>query len=174
MPGRRSLRPGGGGGRDKEKEREGGSGVRKTFATFWANASYKSFAKPQFRETEAGGSRSDLEDEIGEGAGHGRPSVHHYDTDSTPSLSQHRSHSDDSNHEDHHPPANPDLERGLPRTHSPAAPRSLRIPDMRTPSPKFTAHQLLYIFGSHGVGAFVISGGINFAVAYGKPSCPMV
>lgn len=171
MPGRRNLRPaGGGGGGDKEKGRQGGSGVRKSFATFWANASYKSFVKPNIRETEAGGSRSDLEDETGEGAGQGRPSVHRYDTDSTPSLSQHLSSSDDSSH---HPPTDPDLEQGLPRTRVPTAPGSLRIPDKRTPSPKFTTHQLLYVFGSHGVGAFVISGGINFAVAYGKLSWPL-
>lgn len=184
MPGRKSLR--GGGNRDKEKDRDsgsGGGGTRRSFATFWANASYKSFAKPHFRETEGGGSRSDLEDgEHGGGGGgvaaaaaggHGRVSMHHsrYDSDSTPSLSHHNSQSDDSSREDqHHQPMHSvDLERGA-QPLSPAAPRSLRIPDKRTPSGKFTAHQLLYVFGSHGVGAVVISGGINFAVAYGKPS----
>lgn len=175
MPGRKSLL--GGGNREKAKDRDsgsGGGGTRRAFATFWANASYKSFAKPHFRETEGGGSRSDLDNgEPGdEGAGgHGRVSVHHsrYDSVSTPTLSHHESRSDDSSREDpHHPPMHSvDLERGAPPL-SPVAPRSLRIPDKRTPSGNFTTHQLLYIFGSHGVGAFVISGGINFAVAYGK------
>lgn len=34
-------------------------------------------------------------------------------------------------------------------------------------SSRFTGHQLFYVFGVHGVGALVISGGINFAIAYG-------
>lgn len=40
--------------------------------------------------------------------------------------------------------------------------------DKRTPSAKYTLRQLLYIFGSHGIGAMVISGVINFVIAYGK------
>lgn len=34
------------------------------------------------------------------------------------------------------------------------------------PSSRFTYHQLFYIFGLHGVGALIISGGINLAIAY--------
>ncbi|KAI1499939.1 hypothetical protein F5X99DRAFT_263587 [Biscogniauxia marginata] len=36
----------------------------------------------------------------------------------------------------------------------------------RTPSKKFTTHQIFYIFILDGIGAAVLSGGINFAVAY--------
>lgn len=42
-----------------------------------------------------------------------------------------------------------------------------RLPDKRVPSSRLTLHQFLYIAGSHGIGALVISGGINFALAYG-------
>lgn len=41
------------------------------------------------------------------------------------------------------------------------------LPDKRVPSSHLTLHQFLYIAGSHGIGALVISGGINFALAYG-------
>ncbi|KAL7949274.1 hypothetical protein V8C42DRAFT_208763 [Trichoderma barbatum] len=34
------------------------------------------------------------------------------------------------------------------------------------PSSHFTGHQLFYIFGLDGIGALVLSGGINFAIAY--------
>ncbi|WZH47336.1 hypothetical protein QYS62_008480 [Fusarium acuminatum] len=34
------------------------------------------------------------------------------------------------------------------------------------PSLKFTSHQLFYVFGLDGVGAMVLSGGVNFALAY--------
>ncbi|KAJ4863398.1 hypothetical protein T069G_04352 [Trichoderma breve] len=34
------------------------------------------------------------------------------------------------------------------------------------PSSRFTGHQLFYIFGLDGIGALIISGGINFAIAY--------
>ncbi|KAL7805734.1 hypothetical protein V8C26DRAFT_433436 [Trichoderma gracile] len=33
-------------------------------------------------------------------------------------------------------------------------------------SSRFTGHQLFYIFGIHGIGALIVSGGINFAIAY--------
>lgn len=36
------------------------------------------------------------------------------------------------------------------------------------PSSRFTGHQLFYIFGLDGIGALIISGGINLAIAYGK------
>lgn len=35
------------------------------------------------------------------------------------------------------------------------------------PTQKLSPHQLLYIFGVNGMGGLVISGGINFAIAYG-------
>ncbi|KAL7933091.1 hypothetical protein V8C35DRAFT_304894 [Trichoderma chlorosporum] len=34
------------------------------------------------------------------------------------------------------------------------------------PSSRFTGHQLFYIFGLDGIGALILSGGINFAIAY--------
>lgn len=36
------------------------------------------------------------------------------------------------------------------------------------PSSRFTGHQLFYIFGLDGIGALALSGGVNFAIAYGK------
>ncbi|KAK7991418.1 hypothetical protein PG988_000212 [Apiospora saccharicola] len=36
----------------------------------------------------------------------------------------------------------------------------------REPSAKLTGHQIFYLFGLDGVGAFILSGGINFAIAY--------
>lgn len=191
MPGRKGLRGGRGRGGDEEGNREDEK-PKSVFATFWANASYKSFAKPHFREAVT----DDLE---AEGAfptdrrpgGHHR-SAHHghhpYDSDSnrTPSLSHHHSSSsstggggdggDGGSHETLTVlpvVANAsELERGGGGgggpPNAPLSPRSLRIPDKRTPSAKFTTHQLLYVFGSHGVGAFIISGGINLAVAYGE------
>lgn len=47
-----------------------------------------------------------------------------------------------------------DLEAGTPRE--------------KEPSDRLTAHQIFYIFGPHGIGAAVLSGGINFAIAYGE------
>ncbi|KAF6832992.1 hypothetical protein CMUS01_06713 [Colletotrichum musicola] len=37
----------------------------------------------------------------------------------------------------------------------------------KEPTDRFTAHQIFYVFGPHGIGAMVLSGGINFAIAYG-------
>jgi len=34
------------------------------------------------------------------------------------------------------------------------------------PSLQFTGHQLFYVFGLDGVGAMLLSGGVNFALAY--------
>lgn len=96
-----------------------GRGTRSAFSTFWTNASYKSFAKPYFRESDAE-----------EGAG--MP------------LSTYPVHTRDE-----------------------SQPASLSESDKRVPSSKLTTRQLLYIAGSHGIGAMVISGGINFAIAYG-------
>ncbi|KAG8169925.1 hypothetical protein KVR01_000670 [Diaporthe batatas] len=45
-------------------------------------------------------------------------------------------------------------------------PPGVRLPDKRVPSSHLTLHQFLYIAGSHGIGALIISGGINFALAY--------
>lgn len=36
------------------------------------------------------------------------------------------------------------------------------------PSLEFTGHQLFYVFGLDGVGAMLLSGGVNFALAYGE------
>lgn len=103
----------------------GPKGARNIFETFWANASYKSFAKPNFREADAG---ADVEVEAAQSG----TSLSNYTSpssqDRTPSVLQ----------------------------------------DKRTPSSKLTLHQFLYIAGSHGLGAMVISGGINFALAYGR------
>lgn len=98
----------------------GNWGARNVFATFWNNASYKSFGKPHFRE-------SDSEEAAG-----------------LPLSNC---------------PSNTSNER-------PAL--SVLQPDKRVPSSKLTTHQLLYIAGSHGLGAMAISGGINFAIAYGE------
>ena len=38
----------------------------------------------------------------------------------------------------------------------------------REPTDKFSTHQLLYLILMHGIGAMIISGGINFAIGYGK------
>jgi len=38
---------------------------------------------------------------------------------------------------------------------------------IRPPTTKFTAHQIFYIFILDGIGAAILSGGINFAIAYG-------
>lgn len=38
----------------------------------------------------------------------------------------------------------------------------------KTPTKKLSAHQIFYIFALDGLGAMMLSGGINFAVAYGK------
>lgn len=36
------------------------------------------------------------------------------------------------------------------------------------PSEKFTGHQKFYIFALDGVGGMALSGGVNFAIAYGE------
>jgi hypothetical protein len=36
------------------------------------------------------------------------------------------------------------------------------------PTTAMTGHQLYYVFGLDGVGAMFLSGGINFAIAYGE------
>ena len=38
------------------------------------------------------------------------------------------------------------------------------------PTTKMTTHQFFYVFILDGIGAMVLSGAINFAIAYGKPS----
>ncbi len=42
--------------------------------------------------------------------------------------------------------------------------------EFKEPTTKFTAHQIFYIFILDGIGAMIVSGGINFAIAYGKLS----
>lgn len=53
-------------------------------------------------------------------------------------------------------------------------PLGVNLPDKRAPSSYLTLHQFLYIAGSHGIGALVISGGINFALAYGSSASPSI
>ncbi|KAK8015369.1 hypothetical protein PG990_008665 [Apiospora arundinis] len=48
---------------------------------------------------------------------------------------------------------------------APADPSDLQAGFLE-PSTKLTAHQMFYLFGLDGVGAFILSGGINFAIAY--------
>ncbi|KXH39046.1 hypothetical protein CNYM01_05525 [Colletotrichum nymphaeae SA-01] len=38
----------------------------------------------------------------------------------------------------------------------------------KQPTESLSGHQIFYIFGLDGIGAAVLSGGINFAIAYGK------
>lgn len=113
----------------------GGRGARSIFETFWANASYKSFAKPNFRnahEVEAG-DETEPDDPEAEAA-------------SVP-LSNYTS---------------PSSRQRTP---------SVLQEDRRAPSTRLTVRQILYIAGSHGIGAMIISGGINFALAYGRSCC---
>lgn len=93
--------------------------TKNVFATFWNNASYKSFGKNHFQESDA------------------------EETTELP-LSNYPTHTSNDQ------------------------PPSVLRPDKRVPSTKLTLHQFLYIVGSHGIGAMIISGGINFAVAYGE------
>lgn len=101
----------------------GSWGNKNVFATFWNNASYKSFGKNHFQESDA--------DEANE------LPLSNYPT--RPSSDQ---------------------------------PSSVLRPDKRVPSSKLTVHQFLYLFGSHGIGAMILSGGVNFAIAYGEFSLP--
>jgi hypothetical protein len=36
------------------------------------------------------------------------------------------------------------------------------------PTTRFSGRQIFYIFGLDGIGAMALSGGVNFAIAYGK------
>lgn len=101
----------------------GSWGNKSVFATFWNNASYKSFGKNHFQESDA------------------------EETNELP-LSNY--------------PTRPSSDQ----------PSSILRPDKRVPSSKLTFHQFLYLAGSHGIGAMIISGGINFAVAYGEFNLP--
>ncbi|ORY86816.1 hypothetical protein BCR37DRAFT_124130 [Protomyces lactucae-debilis] len=56
-----------------------------------------------------------------------------------------------------------DMPRTTARTVQ-ALPTSSKV---RAPSNKLTGHQAFYLFVMHGLGALIISGGINFAIAYG-------
>ena len=50
----------------------------------------------------------------------------------------------------------------------PQSPEKTRIVTHRN----LTTHQIFYIFVMHGIGAMIISGGINFGLAYGELSEP--
>jgi hypothetical protein len=45
--------------------------------------------------------------------------------------------------------------------------RVLSVP-IQSPTERLTGYQFFYIFILDGLGAFALSGGINFAIAYGK------
>lgn len=62
-------------------------------------------------------------------------------------------------------PAPADPEAASPH---PAAQQDLSISgSILPPTEKFSAHQIFYIFVLDGLGSLLISGGINFAIAYG-------
>lgn len=50
------------------------------------------------------------------------------------------------------------------------SPRGLHL----EPSTKLTHHQIFYIFVMHGIGSMIISGGVNFGLAYGKSHLPIL
>lgn len=65
----------------------------------------------------------------------------------------------------------PDVERtpaGSSSDESPSSSIRQNERGFKKPTERFTAYQLLYIFILDGIGAFIVSGGINFAIAYGK------
>lgn len=41
---------------------------------------------------------------------------------------------------------------------------------LQRPSVQWTPRQIFYVFIMQGIGAFIIAGGINLAIAYGMPS----
>lgn len=49
---------------------------------------------------------------------------------------------------------------------APAADETLQV-GLLAPSTQFTTHQLFYVFGIDGIGAMILSGGINFGIACG-------
>jgi hypothetical protein len=49
--------------------------------------------------------------------------------------------------------------------------RVLSVP-IQAPTESLTGYQFFYIFILDGVGAFILSGGINFAIAYGEHATP--
>ncbi|KAI6088553.1 hypothetical protein F4821DRAFT_233226 [Hypoxylon rubiginosum] len=67
----------------------------------------------------------------------------------------------------------PDVERtpaGSSSDESPSSSIRQNERGFKKPTERFTAYQLLYIFILDGIGAFIVSGGINFAIAYGMYS----
>ncbi|KAK4187214.1 hypothetical protein QBC35DRAFT_464037 [Podospora australis] len=66
-----------------------------------------------------------------------------------------------------HRPADTDAELGVAATGGIAV--STRL---LQPTTKFTAHQIFYIFILDGLGAMVVSGGINFGIAYAMYTSP--
>ena len=66
-------------------------------------------------------------------------------------------------------PSNPFSRSQGPAPEDPetANPRQVINSNVQIPTTKFTAHQIFYIFGLDGIGSLVLSGGINFAIAYG-------
>ena len=64
-------------------------------------------------------------------------------------------------------PTDSDVEDGNTTTPSPAETH------LRRPTDRLTAHQFFYLFILDGLGAMVLSGGINFALAYGTSPLPL-
>lgn len=61
--------------------------------------------------------------------------------------------------------------KGIPANDSDASSQGTAIPTspkLLSPSPHWTKHQLFYVIVMQGLGAFIISGGIEFAIAYGE------
>ncbi|KAB5583255.1 hypothetical protein GE09DRAFT_1211858 [Coniochaeta sp. 2T2.1] len=74
-------------------------------------------------------------------------------------------------------PASPTLE-SFPTVPDAAPPRPSQdigaiLAHFKTPTPRLSGHQIFYIFVVDGLGAGVLSGGINFAVAYDTHSHPI-
>jgi hypothetical protein len=63
-------------------------------------------------------------------------------------------------------PSNGDVEAGEEGETAPLQ-RVLSVP-IQSPTERLTGYQFFYIFILDGLGAFMLSGGINFAIAYGK------
>lgn len=98
--------------------------------------------------------------------GEGMPSTGTPSTDEAGPSSSSAEGSDTAHQHHYHRPhfhSDPALQHHvhMPRLHH-------HIHEMRKPSEKFTPYQIFYIFVLDGLGAAIISGGVNFAIAYGR------
>jgi hypothetical protein len=64
-------------------------------------------------------------------------------------------------------PATPELE-SFPDPPRPSQDVAAILTHFKTPTKSLSGHQIFYIFIIDGLGAAILSGGINFAIAYGK------